>query len=582
MKYTIQVFILSLLLIFQTLNSQVVTATFCHQAVNICSNASFNIDPNGNGVVPASGTFGNPSTVAPPLGAPGGFGCLLANALNSTWMVINIQTTGILEFSFGAGTVNPQAGCYDWAMWPFGGGITCAQITGGSVAPVKCNWNSLCSGGTGIANTIPLGASPANFPSGLSVTCGQQFIICFSNFSSVNTAVNLNFFGSAQVSCNPIPNPLTLGNQTICQGNSANLNVTGSAGNTYTWQPGNINTGTGTSITVSPTVTTTYTVSGSGGCGSQTGSTTAVVTVNAVNAAYTIANANPAGPGNGTSGTQCLTGNSFNFTSSSAAGVHSWNFGAGATPLTSSAVNPTGVTYSAPGTYTISHTVTNGPCVSTITHTVKVNPMPTATATGTNPTCSQNNGAIQINNTSPLVPAQSVTNFSLNGVSTGGSQFASGLGAGTYNISMVNNFGCPFTFPFTLTNTPGITNVNLTPTNATCVGANGSILASGVVGGTPTYSYNINGGAYSTAATFNSLAPGTYTIGVRDVNNCIFTKTVTVGGVTGPTNLTFTTSATSCIANTGVLGVTGVTGGTPAYTFSLNGVTSASVVNSLA
>ncbi|MBL7922190.1 MAG: hypothetical protein JNJ40_17880, partial [Bacteroidia bacterium] len=546
-----------------------VTATQCNQAVNICSNASFGINPNGNGTLPASGTFGNPSTVAPPLGAPGGFGCLLAGALNSTWMIINVQTTGTLEFSFGAGAVNPQAGCYDWIMYPFTN--NCAQITGGSVAPIRCNWNSLCSGGTGIANTVPAGASAANFPPGLAVTCGQKFIVCFSNYSSVTTNVNLNFFGSAQVSCNPIPNPLTLGNQTICQGNAVNLTVTGSAGNTYTWQPGNLN---GNTISVSPTVTTTYSVSGSGGCGSVVGNTTAVVTVNQSNANYTIANSGPGGAGDPTPAQQCLNGNSFNFTSALASGTHQWNFGPAASPATSSAVNPTNVTFSTPGVYTISHTVTNAPCTQVITQTVQVDPMPLATVTNSNPICGNANGVIQINNTSPA--GQTVVGFSVNSVSVP-SQTITGLAPGAYVVSMVNNFGCTFSLTTNLANIPGITNMALSAVGAPCTGNTGVINVGAITGGSTAYQYNLNGGLFQTGTSFTGLAPGTYTVGVKDINNCTFTKTITVTGSAPPTNITFTTSPTACIGNTGVLGITGVTGGTPAYTFSVNGISTSSI-----
>ncbi|MBA3683072.1 MAG: SprB repeat-containing protein, partial [Bacteroidetes bacterium] len=552
-----------------------VTATQCNQAVNICSNASFGINPNGNGTLPPSGSFGNPSNATFPMTGVGGSGCLLAGALNSTWMIINVQTTGTLEFSFGAGPVNPQAGCYDWIMYPFTTN-TCAQITGNLVAPVRCNWNSTCSGGTGIANIPPVGSNAADFPPGLAVTCGQKFIICFSNYSSVTTNVSLNFFGSAQVSCNPIPNPLTLGNQTICQGNSVNLTVTGSAGNTYTWQPGNLN---GNTISVSPTVTTTYSVAGSGGCGSVTGNTTAVVTVNQSNANFTIANSGPGGAGDPTPAQQCLNGNSFNFTSALAGGTHQWNFGPAATPATSSAANPTNVTFNTPGIYTISHTVTNAPCVQVITQTVQISPMPLATVTNSNPICGNTNGVIQISNTSPA--GQTVVGFSVNSVAIP-SQTVTGLGPGSYVISMVNNFGCTFSLTTNLANIPGITNMALTSVGAPCTGNTGIINVGVITGGTPAYQYNLNGGPFQGGTSFTGLAPGTYTVSVIDINNCPFTKTITVTGSTPPTNITFTTLPTACVGNTGVLGITGVTGGTAAYTFSVNGVGSGSVTNNLA
>ncbi len=84
--------------------SQPVTAGDCNQAVNICTNASFSVDPNGYGSINefGIGTTSNPSTNP----SSSNSGCLLSGELNSTWMIINIATSGTLEFSF-------------WSRWGF-------------------------------------------------------------------------------------------------------------------------------------------------------------------------------------------------------------------------------------------------------------------------------------------------------------------------------------------------------------------------------------------------------------------------------------------------------------------------------
>lgn len=60
-----------------------------------------------------------------------------------------------------------------------------------------------------------------------------------------------------------------------------------------------------------------------------------------------------------------------------------------------------------------------------------------------------------------------------------------------------------------------------------CLDNNGSIdlLASG---GTPPYQYKLGTGAFSTTSVFNNLAPGNYSVAVKDEANCIFVKGVTV------------------------------------------------------
>jgi gliding motility-associated-like protein len=658
MKY-FTLILITLLVYTKEVFSQVVTAGDCNLAINICSNAGFQIDPNGTGSVyelsspggstgPGGSAISNPGTNP----ASANLGCLLSGELNSTWMVINIQTSGVLQFSFGAG--GAQAGFYDWAMWSYAGPATCNQIANVGQAPVRCNWNGVSTGGTGLANPLPAGGNATNYEPPLNVTCGQRYIICFSNYSAAATNVPLNFFGTAGVSCAPIPNPISVNSATICGSQVANLTATGAAGNTYTWTPGG---STGPTLNVSPAVTTTYTVSASGGCGSQVGTQTTVVNVTSgPNSSITsVVNSTAGGGTDPTPSIQCLSPNSFNFNAPAAAGTHSWNFGGGgATPATSSAISPTGIVYSTPGTYTVTHSVSNAGCVSTsstvvtitapptaiinsvptcantnsaavvasggtpgytynwlptggtsasasglalgnysvtvtdangcvVTRTITVatNPKPSATLSFTNPNCGLNNGVVVITNTSPGAPPQTVTSFA-SSLGTVSGQTVTGLGAGTPVITLTNNFGCTFTVSATLINSSGPTDVVLTPNNIICGIGTGSITIGAVTGGVAPYTYNVNGGAFSGTPPITGLASGTYTIGVRDVNGCIFTKTVTISVTTGPTAIAGTTTPAGCSATNGTYNITGVTGGTPAYSFSVDAVATSSLTSNLA
>ncbi len=188
-----------------------VTAADCINAVNICQNATFAIDPNGPGSVAdfQSGSVSNPSTNP----ASGNSGCLLGGELNPTWMIINIAGSGTLQFSLGQ---DNGLGCFDWIMWPYSPN-TCSQIQNNQLAPIRCNWNGACEGFTGIANPLPAGGDASNFEPPLNVTAGQQYLLCLSNYSSQTTTVPLNFFGTANVSCNPVL-PVTVNSTTICPG----------------------------------------------------------------------------------------------------------------------------------------------------------------------------------------------------------------------------------------------------------------------------------------------------------------------------------------------------------------------------
>ncbi len=192
----------------------VVTASDCPQAVNVCTNLNFTIDPNGWGAIweiPTLGSTSNPEFFfGDGLLSPWGtdhYGCLMGQEINTTWMIVNVSGSGTLEFTLGAN--NTQAGFYDWTMFPYTSN-TCGQILANTIAPVRCNWNYSSSGGTGIVSTVPSGGFPENFETPLNVLAGQRYIICFSNWSSVTTVVPLVFGGTATVSCDPFVLPVEL------------------------------------------------------------------------------------------------------------------------------------------------------------------------------------------------------------------------------------------------------------------------------------------------------------------------------------------------------------------------------------
>lgn len=185
-----------------------VVASDCNQAVNVCTNINFQIDPNGSGSVyeiPPLGSLGNPDFIPDGFTSPWGsdnWGCLRAGELNSTWMIVNVLTGGSLTFTFGG--LGTQTGFYDWIMYPYNASA-CSQVAANQLAPVRCNWNGVSFGGTGLAAPPPAGGDVTNFEPPLTVAAQTQWLICFSNWSSVTTAVPLQFGGTAVVSCSPLP-----------------------------------------------------------------------------------------------------------------------------------------------------------------------------------------------------------------------------------------------------------------------------------------------------------------------------------------------------------------------------------------
>jgi gliding motility-associated-like protein len=147
----------------------------------------------------------------------------------------------------------------------------------------------------------------------------------------------------------------------ICKGDPATLTASGAA--TYNWSDGS----TAASITVYPSVTTTYTVTGttSEGC-----INTAIATVS-IRPRPTV-NFSP-----DTAGCAPLTVKLNNLSTDLIAGTTcTWDFG---NTKKSKACEPDPVVYTSPGTYSISLTVNNGGCITTVTRpAITVYPNPKA------------------------------------------------------------------------------------------------------------------------------------------------------------------------------------------------------------
>jgi len=359
-----------------------ISASDCDSAVNVCTNFGFQIQPDGFGLVmeiPPLGSVGNPDNANP--GGSGNFGCLRASPpeRNSTWMIVNIDNSGLLEFTFGGN--GTQSGFYDWIMYPWNPNV-CTDIPTGNYAPVRCNWNGVNFGGTGLASTVPVGGDASNYEPPLPVVCGEKYIIVFSNWSSVVTGVPLDFGGTASVTC--FPEDLTImvipPNPVICPGGS--ITLTASGADTYTWSPAaGLSDTTGTSVIASPAVTTTYAVRGLTGCFS--GDTTITVVVQPLNAGFTF------------TGSQCLSTNNIIFTNTGApvgscganCPTFTWDFGdgTGTTGTDAAAASPTH-TYTSGGTFTVTQIVDDSVCVAIYSMDITIS-NPTSTIVGTEESC---------------------------------------------------------------------------------------------------------------------------------------------------------------------------------------------------
>lgn len=236
-----------------------VASNACNQAQNICNSIPvpfpLTIGASPSPVVPSAGNISNPNS------NPAGMnsGCLLAGELNPNWFVLNVTSTGPLEFQIGAAG---GSGYFDWELWPYNPVTGCADIQNNLVSPAACNWNSSAQGFTGMSSGgPPPGGISGNFQPSIPVVAGSAYILMFSNYSSGSGNVNLTFPPSgATIGCSG-----GTPDQTICLGDVATVDLLMSPGwvaATANWlTTTNVSNTSGiTGVLVDPPVTTLYQV----------------------------------------------------------------------------------------------------------------------------------------------------------------------------------------------------------------------------------------------------------------------------------------------------------------------------------
>ena len=153
---------------------------------------------------------------------------------------------------------------------------------------------------------------------------------------------------------------------------------------------------------------------------------------------------------------------------------------------------------------------------------------------------------------------------------TGLTNTATGLCAGTYVCTTTDALGCISTQTITITQPTPLVATNTSFTNVTCNSAcNGtSVISSsgGVLPYTFTWSPATTNSTVGNVNTATGLCPGVYTCTVMDVNGCTSTTTTTI---TQPTALTLVPSQVNVLCNGVCSGsaTVSVSGGTPIYSY---------------
>ena len=218
----------------------------------------------------------------------------------------------------------------------------------------------------------------------------------------------------------------------------------------------------------------------------------------------------------------CTGANSVSFTANTTACSPSftWDFGdpASGTSNTSALINPTH-SYSDPGKYTITLQV-KPQGLPTVTRTREVTILGVNVIQSAGITC---NGAKTAALRAEVVPAGSYT-YSWNTVPVQLTAGATGLGAGSYTVTVDGTGACSASETVTLTEPAKLTHTrNLVQPE--CGGANGAATIA-VNGGVAPYSYTwSNGGSGSSGS---NLLPGNYAVAIADANGCTDTARFTL------------------------------------------------------
>ena len=234
------------------------------------------------------------------------------------------------------------------------------------------------------------------------------------------------------------------------------------------------------------------------------------------------------------------------------------------------------VTITTPGAYNITVTDANN-CVATTSITVAQTPPPVYTVQPTNILCygsSTGQIAFNVSNTNGYTLSYSINN----GASYFTNPVFTNLSAAAYQVIVRYVLGTStcFTAPFTvslsqpafaLTASGGVSELAGCGPSGT-----GKVRITNPQGGTPGYTYSFDNGATYIAANEAYVAPGTYTLYVKDSNGCTFPMTVILDAAPNPPTITISNPVFSCNGSGTSTATVSNNGGNFAYTYFLDNV----------
>jgi gliding motility-associated-like protein len=266
----------------------------------------------------------------------------------------------------------------------------------------------------------------------------------------------------------------------------------------------------------------------------------------------------------------CSGANTVSFTNASmqCPTVYNWNFGdITSATNTSSLPNPTHI-FSAAGVYTVTLT-SSGPCNAANTSTQVVNIM-AATATVSNITCNgAANGGVTITPTTSNTPNSFIVNT---GGFTNTTGIFTGLAGGVYTYVVTDAKSCSKSGVFAITQPSAISASVINPTSTiVCSGQNTGSITVAANGGTNGLTYTLQpNNITNTTGAFTGLGANTYSIIVKDANNCSKSITTIIAAAPAININGIVVNSPDCPTNSSGSVIVNASGGNGQLQYSIN------------
>jgi len=224
------------------------------------------------------------------------------------------------------------------------------------------------------------------------------------------------------------------------------------------------------------------------------------------------------------------------------------------------------------GTYTVTATDSSDMSIATANVTINQPAQLTVTVNSNGMSCGNCNGTATAVASGGIPPYSYLWN-TFNGDMF--NPFQNNLCAGTYNLTVTDNYGCNNTGMVTISNSPGFI-LSITTTPATCDSMNGSACVNIVTGGVPPFNYQWSTGAIGSCQ--SNLSAGLYYVTIVDSNSCQQDTVIQISNSNGVNIVLDSIVNINCNNNSvGSITVHG-TGGTGIYQYNWsNGDTTATI-----